>query len=99
MLFSKGIIQWFWKLGQAPECVCSIAEAVLVTQKSIHPRRAEAILAAGTLKALIAQAGTIDVVALGPILAVALVGTLWPIGALWAFLLAPGDWREVEEPS
>ncbi len=77
-------------MGCAPECVCSFAGAVFVTDESIQARGTEAILTAGTLEALVAQAGPVDVVALRPVLTVTLVGTLWPIGSNRAFILTSG---------
>lgn len=74
--------------SSVPECVCSFAGAVFVTDESVQASGTEAVLAAGALKALVTKAGAVDVVALGPILTVTLVGTLRPISANWAFILA-----------
>lgn len=73
----------------SPECVCHFAGAVLVAEESIYSIWTKAVLAAWTLKALVAKAGPVDVVAFSPILAVAFVGTLWPISTNWTFIPAP----------
>ena len=51
-----------------------MAGAVLVADEAIEARGTEAVLAAGALEALVAQAGAVDVVAPGAVLAVAFVG-------------------------
>lgn len=76
---------------KAPECVCSFAGAVFVTDESVQAGGTEPVLAAGALKALVAQTGPVDVVTLGPVLTVTLVGTLRPVGADRAFILASGS--------
>lgn len=76
---------------EAPECVCSFAGAVFVTDESVQAGGTEAVLAAGALKALVAQTGPVDVVALGPVLTVTLVGALRPVGADRTFILASGS--------
>lgn len=78
----------FLTSSSVPECVRSFAGAVFIADESVQAGGTEAVLAAGALKALVAQASSVDVVALGPVLAVTLVGTLWPISADWAFILA-----------
>lgn len=76
--------------SSVPECVFSLAGAVFVAEQSVQACGTEAVLAAGALKTLVAQTGSIDVVALSTVLAVTLVGTLWSIGTNWAFILASG---------
>lgn len=66
------------------------AGAVFVTDESIQASGTETILTARPLEAFVTQAGTVDVVAFGSVLAVTLVSTLWPISANWAFILASG---------
>lgn len=74
-----------------PERVVGLAGAVSVTEESVQARGAEAVLAARALEALVAQTGPVDVVALGAVLTVTLVGALRPVGAHRAFVLAPGQ--------
>lgn len=78
-------------LSRSPECVFHFAGAVFVTDDPIQAGGTEAVLAAGALETLVAEAGPVDVVALGPVLAVAFVGALWPIGADWTLLLASDE--------
>ena len=78
--------------SSVPESVCSLAGAVFVADESIEAQGTEAVLAAGALEALVAQAGPVDVVALGSVLAVTLVGTLRPVSADWALVLASGGY-------
>lgn len=74
--------------SSVPECVAGFAGAVFVTDESIQAAGAEAVLTAGALEALVAQAGPVDVVALCPVLAVTFMGTLWSVSADRAFILA-----------
>lgn len=76
--------------GAVPERALSFAGAVLVTEQPEQARGAEPVLAAGALKALVAQTGSVDVVALGTILAVTFVGALGSVSTDWALILAPG---------
>lgn len=77
-----------FKGGAVPERGLGPAGAVLVTEQPVQARGAEAVLAAGALEALVAQTGSVDVVALGTVLAVTFVGTLWSVRANRAFVLA-----------
>lgn len=74
----------------SPECVLRPAGTVLVAAESVEAGGAEAVLAARPLEALVAQTRSVDVVALGAVLTVALVGALWPIGSDRTLLLTPG---------
>ena len=76
-------------LRQLPDGVGRVARAVLVTDEAIVAHRTEAVATAGALEAIFAQAGAIDVVAPGTILAVALMGALGPVGAQGTLLLTP----------
>lgn len=81
-----------WRMGRrvrVPERVLHPAGAVFVTQEPVLAGGAETVLAAGPFEAVVAQTRPVDVVALGPVLAVALVGALRPVGADGAFVLAP----------
>lgn len=82
----------------SPERVLRPAGAVLVAAESVEAAGAEAVLAAGALEALVAQTRPVDVVAFGTVLTVALVGTLRPVGAHRAFLLASRSHRAEEIP-
>lgn len=74
---------------RVPERVLHPAGAVFVTQESVLAGGAETVLAARPFEAVVAQTRPVDVVALGPVLTVALVGALRPVGADGAFVLAP----------
>lgn len=80
-----------------PERVLHPAGAVFVTQESVLAGGAETVLAARPFEAVVAQTGPVDVVALGPVLTVTLVGALRPVGADGAFVLAPALAAEEEE--
>lgn len=77
-------------LAASPERVLRPARAVLVTAQSVEAGGAEAVLAARPLEALVAQTRPVDVVALGAVLTVALVGALWAVGSHRTLLLTPG---------
>ena len=79
-----------------PDGVGGVAGAVLVADESVEAGRAEPVLAVWAFEASIAQAGSVDVVTLGTVLAVTVKGTLGPVGAHRAFLLAPGQKRYSE---
>lgn len=72
-----------------PEGALRPAGAALLTQQPEEPGGAEAVLAARPLEAVQAQTRPVAVVTLGPVLAVALVGALRPVGAHGALVLAP----------
>lgn len=74
----------------SPERVLLPAGTVLVAAESVEAGGAEAVLAARPLEALVAQTRPVDVVALGAVLTVALVGALRPIGSHRTLLLTPG---------
>lgn len=80
-----------------PERVLHPAGAGFVTQESVLARGAEPVLAAGPFEAVVAQTGPVDVVALGPVLAVTLVGALRPVGADGTLVLAPAGKTGEEE--
>lgn len=72
-----------------PHSVGGIAGAVLVTDKAIKARGTESLLAIGSFKTSFTQTGSIDVVALGSIVALALLVTLWAVGAHGTVILTP----------
>lgn len=74
----------------SPERVLRPAGTVLVAAESVEAGGAEAVLAARPLEALVAQTRPVDVVALGAVLTVTLVGALRAIGSHRTFLLTPG---------
>lgn len=73
-----------------PQSICSITRAVFVTNKPIQPWWAESLLAVRSFKACVTQTGAVDMVTLGPVLTVAMEGTLLAICTDRALLLAPG---------
>lgn len=83
----------------SPERVLRPAGTVLVAAESVEAGGAEAVLAARPLEALVAQTRPVDVVALGAVLTVALVGALRPIGSHWTLLLTPGGDRDATATS
>lgn len=78
-----------------PERVVALAGADLVAEQPVEAGGAEAVLAAGALEALVAETRPVDVVASGPIQAVALMGALRAVRSHGTFLLAPGQEQEV----
>lgn len=80
-----------------PERALRAAGAGALTQESVEAGGAEAVLTAGPLEAVVAQTRPVDVVTLGSVLAVALVGALRPVGAHGALVLAPAPKTAEEE--
>lgn len=83
--------------ARLPERALRPAGAGALTQEPVEAGGAEAVLAAGPLEAVVAQTRPVGVVALGPVLAVALVGALRPVGAHGALVLAPAPKRAEED--
>lgn len=84
--------------ASVPERVLHPAGAVFVTQESVLAGGAETVLAAGPFEAVVAQTRPVDVVALGPVLTVTLVGALRAVGADGALVLASvSAWKTEEE--
>lgn len=73
-----------------PQSIRSITGAIFVTYKPVQPWGAESLLAVRAFKACVTQTGAVDVVTLGPILTVAVEGTLLAVCTDRALLLAPG---------
>lgn len=73
-----------------PQSIRSITGAIFVTNKPIQPWGAESLLAVGSFKTCVTQTGAVDVVTFGPILTVAMEGTLLAVRTDRTLLLAPG---------
>lgn len=86
-----------YRRPRLPERALRPAGAGALTQESVEAGGAEAVLTAGPLEAVVAQTRPVDVVTLGPVLAVAFVGALRPVGAHGALVLAPAAKTAEEE--
>lgn len=74
-----------------PHSVAGITGAVLVTDKAIETWGTESLLAIRPLKPRFTQAGSIDMVTLGPVLTLTPLVTLWTKGAHRTVILTPGE--------
>lgn len=72
-----------------PEGVGNVARASLVALESIKALRTHPVLAVDAFEARVTDAGSIDVVTLGPVLAVTGLGALEAVGADGTLLLTP----------
>lgn len=72
-----------------PEGVGNVARASLVAFEAIKALRTHPVLAVDAFEARVTDAGSVDVVALGPVLAVTGLGALEAVGADGTLLLTP----------